>query len=188
MRTRTLSVALAVALLPLTACEPPNGGEASSPEATEVSQPELPPEPDYGASTMACDTVEDLLEIDDEATRLDEGQPIQISLEDGELVTDPERAVVGLGEPLQWTSENLSWVVAFQGGLSPLPRPAAEEVAMPEKPAAIRGTPGTAYPQEEAALVPEDAAGCGYYYYTVAAFDPETETVHVSDPPIWIRR
>lgn len=184
MRIRTLSAALTVALLPLTACGPQDGGEAPPPEATEASQ-ELPPEPDYGASTMACSDVEALLEVDTQATALD-GEPIRITLEDGELITEPERAVVGLGEPLRWTSENLSWVVAFQGGLSPLPTPTAEEVAMPEKPAAIRGTPGTAYPQEEAAMVPDDTAGCGYYYYSVAAYDPETETVHVSDPPIWV--
>lgn len=182
MRIRMLSAALAVALLPLTACEPPNGGQASSQEATEVSQ-ELPPEPDYGARTMACDTVEALLAMDDEAVALD-GEPIQIALEDGELVTDPERAVVGLGEPLRWTSENLSWVVAFQGGLSPL----AEEVTQTsEKPEPIRGAPGTTYPEDDAALVPQDSARCGYYYYSVAAYDTATGDVHVSDPPIWVR-
>lgn len=181
MRIRTLSAALAVALLPLAACGPQDGGEESPPEATEASQ-EVPPEPDYGARTMACDEVQSLVEADAEATALD-GEPIQIILEDGELITEPDRAVVGLGEPLQWTSENLSWVVAFQGGLSPLAGNATQAM---EKPAAIRGTPGTAYPQEEAALVPQDSARCGYYYYSVAAYDPETETVHVSDPPIWV--
>lgn len=186
MRIRTLSAALAVALLPLTACEPPDGSEESPPpEATEVSQEAPPSEPDYGVRTMACDEVQSLVEADAEATALD-GEPIQIALEDGELITEPDRAVVGLGEPLRWTSENLSWVVAFQGGLSPLPAPTVGEVAMSEKPAAIRGRPGTAYPQEETALVPQDSARCGYYYYTVAAYDPETETVHVSDPPIWV--
>lgn len=182
MRIRTLSTALVVALLPLTACAPPEGGEETPPEATEEAQ-ELPPEPDYGARTMACDTVEAFLEIDTEATRLDEGQPIRIALEDGELVTDPERAVVGLGQPLQWASDSLRWVVAFQGGLSPLAEDATQNR---EKPAAIRGAPGGAYPQEEAAVVPRDSSRCGYYYYTVAAYDPESETVHVSDPPIWV--
>lgn len=182
MRIRTLSAALVASLLPLTACEPPDDGETSPPEATEVSR-ELPPEPDYGARTMACDTVEAFLEIDTEATRLDEDQAIRISLEDGELVTDPERAVVGLGEPLRWSSERLSWVVAFQGGLSPLSDDAGE---MFGGPTAASGDQAVAYSEQTARDVPQDTAKCGYYYYLVAAFDPETGRVHVTDPPLWI--
>lgn len=184
MRNRILSAAIAVLLLPLAGCAPPDEAEEATPEATpttarEAGGPELPGGPDYGARAISCDTVGTLVEMDTAAARLEDG-PIEIALEDGELVTRPERAVVSLGEDLQWRSENLHWVVAFRGGLSPYHGDMGEETM------SIRGAPGGTFPVEIGTTVAENPELCGYYYYAVAAYDPDEGRVYVSDPPIWV--
>lgn len=179
MRIRALPLVLALALfVPLAGCGAPAGEEESSPDTTAmvagdslVTLEDLGP-PTYPSRRIPCARVAQLVAQDPDAEPTD-GNPVEISLQNGELVTDPVHPVVSAGQSLQWVSQAVDWVVVLKGDVSPLPSRAHRPPA--------KGQPG-------GGTVPGNADQCGYYFYVLAAYDDSTGEVHVLDPPIWVDR
>lgn len=182
MRTRTHPVVLALALLlPLAACAPQNGEEPGPADTAEVDETaeaaetgmEIQEEPVFGAQRMPCEDVAEYL--GSESTTESTPDTIEIALEvkGDRVVASPAMAVVDRGSTVQWSSDDLTWVVAFKDGLSPFA----------EGQMNVRGTvPGEPGPPEGRGRV---GADCGYYVYVIGA--SRGNSVFVSDPHLWVK-
>lgn len=174
MRTRTHLVVLALALLfPLAACAPQNAEESEPTDTTEAAETgmEIQEEPVFGAELMPCEDVAEYLETQG-ITESTEG-PIKIGVEGGSAVAEPAMAVVEAGDTVQWSSDDLIWVVEFKDGLSPFA----------EGQMRVRDTvPGGSYPPEDQGRVGDD---CGLFVYLIGASDGDS--VYVSDPHLWVQ-
>lgn len=99
-------------------------------------------------------------------------RPVRISLQNGEIVVDPDRAKVlrKQGE-LSWQSDQLDhWVVIFH----------PDRGAYPLQSGILRGRPQAR--QARARVNPQ--LECGTYEYTVVVWDDQQQRLVVRDPPV----
>lgn len=159
-----------------------DGDHVGLPDDTvTLSADDLARLPWYGVQRLPCDTVTRYLTRSDVDTATTD--TIGLSLSGDSLVADPHIGVAGLGDTIRIRSDSLVWVVRFKE-MSPFTDGALVARGGP----AMTAAKSTATAGGSALTVASDSATCGRYYYSVAAYHPRrADTVHVADPPMWIR-
>lgn len=149
----------------------------------QLSAEQLARLPLYGVRELPCDTVLEYLGIDaDSAETPPQSHTVEISLEGGELVIDPEVLHAGRGDTIVWVSDGARWTAEFKE-MSPL------RDGRPRVPGRAGGDPsGEPAVVPRAVSVVSNSAACGRYFYVLAAYHPDRPgDIYISDPPIWIR-
>lgn len=177
---RTAAAASPLLLLPLLAAACGGGNANGMQQATTDTVVALPDDttrltaeqlaslPRYGAQRLPCSDVQSYLELTAQGRQT---RVVNIRVSGGRLGVRPGVGEAARGDTILWrTDDNLSWLVRFKEGISPL-RDGRETV---------RGQ------GEVPAAVTEDSTGCGRYVYHVAAYDTESDSLYIADPVWWV--
>lgn len=125
-----------------------------------------------GFVPIPCDQIPDYMPAGTPALN----QPIDISLQGGNLKVTPASGRVGPGSTLQWVSDQLNWTVTFTVGQGQ-PLPFGE--------ASVSGL-ADGVPKPPAADASVGEGQCGRFKYSVAGVLPsDPDSVHQVDPNVW---
>lgn len=175
----TLLLLLAVGCAPADAPDGEDGAARLPPDTVRLSARDLARLPWYGVQRLACREVEKHLKSAGYAAATD---TVEISREGDSLAVDPTMVVMVRGDTIHWRSDSLVWVARFMDR-SPF---ADGALTVRGRGVAGKSARGQARPREAVSVVRRDSAGCGRYYFFVAAYHPDRPgRVYLADPPGW---